>query len=379
LIRDGISPVISVVVALLMSAIGCIHFLIRPHIFTLAFVFIVLRVCRRQHERGGSIIAWVPVLTAVLANLHGGFLALPAIVATSVVGHAVSGPWDQARQRNTVKFLLAFLASFLAAVVNPYGWDLYRHVVNLLISSGVTSLISEYQPAPFGKPEAKALEMVLLALVGLPAISNRRVDRYHLAHLLVWLHLALTSIRNAPLFALVTAAPFASLLDNLPLVARTSWTEHGRKSVWVPALAALLVLLVTAGVRLGEFDCQKWPYSALATLNQQPTSSCLFHEQDWGGLIEAECNPLRFSYLDDRFELFGKNGILEYVDALTGGPTWDTIRDRDRIDLVWVKPDRGLAKRMSNDPGWAVLYRDSVSVLFGRKPHLAMATHARPQ
>ncbi len=38
--------------------------------------------------------------------------------------------------------------------------------------------------------------------------------------------------------------------------------------------------------------------------------------------------------------LFGKAAILEYCDALNGGPTWDTIRDRDRIDMVWVKPDQ---------------------------------------
>ena len=155
LIRDGISPVVAVVVSLAMAAIGCIHFLIRPHILTLAFVYLTLRVCQKQHERGGLSIVWVPVLTAILANLHGGFLALPAIVATAAVGHAISGPWDQARQRNVIRFFLAFLASCLTALFNPYGWDLYRLVDNLLIFSGVTSLISEYQSAPFGKPEAR--------------------------------------------------------------------------------------------------------------------------------------------------------------------------------------------------------------------------------
>ena len=143
LIRDGIAPVVAVVVALLMAAIGCIHFLIRPHILTLAFVYLTLRVCQKQHERGGLSVAWVPVFTAILANLHGGFLALPAIVATAAVGHAISGPWDQARRRNTIRFFLAFLASCLTALFNPYGWDLYRHVGNLLVSSGVTSLIDE--------------------------------------------------------------------------------------------------------------------------------------------------------------------------------------------------------------------------------------------
>ena len=93
----------------------------------------------------------------------------------------------------------------------------------------------------------------------------------------------------------------------------------------------------------------------------------MFHEQDWGGFIEAETRPIRRSYVDDRFELFGKDAIVEYVDAMTGGPAWDTVRDRDRIDLVWLRPDRGLAKRLLKEPGWSVLYRDKVSILFSRR------------
>jgi hypothetical protein len=203
-------------------------------------------------------------------------------------------------------------------------------------------------------------------LVALPAVVNRKLDRYHLIHLLVWLHLALTSIRNAPLFSLAAAPALACLLDSLPLSCRSNWVEPGRRPRWIPGIVTVMLLLVVAGVPLGGFDARKWPISALASLNRQPSSSRLFHEQDWGGLIEAECRPIRPSYLDDRFELYGKESILEYVDVLTGGPAWDTVRDRDQIDLVWVKPDRGLAKRMLNEPGWAVLYQDKVSVLFGR-------------
>ena len=95
LVRDGISPVVAVVVSLLMAAIGCIHFLVRPHIFTIALVYLTFRVCQKQHERGGWFVAWVPVFTVILANLHGGFLALPVIVATAAFGHAISGPWDE--------------------------------------------------------------------------------------------------------------------------------------------------------------------------------------------------------------------------------------------------------------------------------------------
>ena len=367
LIGDGISPVIAVYVAFTAVAIGCIHFLIRPHLITLALVYVTLRICQKQHERGGWIVAWVPLLTAVLANLHGGFLALPGIVATAVVAHAVAGRWNRARRREVLRFGLAFLACCLAGLINPYGWNLYRHVANLLVTSGVTTLIEEYQPAPFGKPEARVLEMTLLALMALPALVSKRTDRYQLVHMLVWLHLALTSIRNAPMFAFAAAGPLACLLEGLPITFRNFWTGPRSRSIWIPVTAGGLFCLAAAGFQLGGFEPGKWPFPAVPTLNRQPIAAHLFHEQDWGGLIAAECSPHRPSYVDDRFELFGKEAILEYAEALAGGPAWEKIRDRDHIGLVWVKPDRGLAKRMAEEPEWKELYRDKISVLFGRE------------
>jgi hypothetical protein len=97
-----------------------------------------------------------------------------------------------------------------------------------------------------------------------------------------------------------------------------------------------------------------------------PRDSHLFHEQDWGGLIEAESRPRRAAFIDDRFELFGREMVLQYVNALDGGPDWETIRDENSVELVWVRPDRGLARRLQNDPAWRVRFRDGVSVLFQR-------------
>jgi hypothetical protein len=368
LVNDGISPLVAVVVSVLAIAICAIHFLIRPHLFTFWFLYLSLRSCQQQHKQGGWAVFLVPVYTALLANLHGGFVALPVIVATAAVGHVVSGPWDAARRRNLVKFGLAGVGCLLAALVNPYGFGLYRHVGNLLYSSGVTTLIIEYQPPHFGTPEADVLEWVLLAMIGLPVLSTRRIDRYQLCHVLVWLHLALTSIRNAPLFALVSAPALASLIDGLPLACRNDWKRRER-GVFVPATATIILLaMVMMGVSLGGFDRKKWPLGALGRLNDQPVTARLFHEQDWGGLIAALCQPVRRSYLDDRFELYGKPAILEYVDVLAGGPVWDSVRDRDRIDLVWLRPDRGLSKRLLKDPAWSVIHSDKVSILFKQVP-----------
>jgi hypothetical protein len=366
LVRGGISPAVAVGVAVLAAAAGAHHFLIRPHLFTLALVFVSLQLCSRQHEQGGWSVFFVPGLTALLANLHGGFIALPLIVATAAVGHAVSGPWDGERKRQVVRFAMAFLACCLAGLINPYGIALYRHVGELLFSSGVTAMIDEYQPAPFGHPRALILEWIVLALIGLPVFVSARPSRYAMVHLLVWLHLALTSIRHAPLFALAAAPVLATLIDGLPLTFRCWWKKPESRPFWIPASLAGLVLLVALPVPLGGFDWREWPLDALVTLDRQPASGRLFHELNWGGLIAAECRPPRLSYADDRFELIGRDGVVELGQALDGGPAWDTVRDRDRIDLVLIRPDRGLARRLECDPDWRILHRDEIAVLFAR-------------
>src|SRR5262249_37300788 len=154
------------------------------------------------------------------------------------------------------------------------------------------------------------------------------------------------------------AAPaLASLIDGLPLSVRRSWGRDGRASPWPMAASLVLLALAARGVWLGGYDPKRWPLEALASLNHQPASARLFHEQDWGGLIEAETRFVRQAYVDDRFELFGKKAIVEYVDAMAGGPVWDIVRDRDRIDLVWLRPERGLTRRLLKEPGWSVLYQ----------------------
>ena len=370
LVRDGRSPLVVLVVAVLAAGVGTIHFLIRPHLFTLGFVLLTLRVCQRQHESGGRRVFFVPALMVVWANVHGGFLAGPVIVLTAAVGHAASGRWDPARRRTVAAFVASAGLCLLAALINPYGFELYRHVGRLLVSSGVTELIEEYQPVPFGKPDARAFEWVLLALVAVPTVSSRRMTTYELAQGLVWLHLSLASVRHAPLFALAVAPGLARLLDGLPLLKIDAVTgpddDPASGSVWPLLSPVVLGLAVASGATLTGFDPAHWPLAALPSLNRAPSDARLFHEQDWGGLLEAETRPARRAFLDDRFELFGKPALLRYLNAIEGGPDWDDVRDRNAIRLVWVRPERGLARRLASDRSWRVRYQDEVSVLYER-------------
>ncbi len=366
LIQDGVSTIAAACTALIAFGIGSIHFLVRPHLFTFVFFYAALRLCRRTHERGGWSVFWVVPMTALWANLHGGFLAGPLVVFTAAVGHLLAGPIDRARLWTSSIFLVAGACALAAALVNPYGFGLYKHVFALLVSSGVTSMIIEYQPMPFGTPDARVMEGVILALVALPAFKVARLDRFDLVQSLVWLHFSLTQVRQAPLFAFAVAPLLARSLDALPIAFRDVLGTR-RWSLWPASAAAALVVALLTGSRLGGHDPEKWPLRALSALGAAPAEARLFHEQDWGGLLELAAVPKRPAYIDDRFELFGKPFLVQYLNALEGGPDWDAIRDLHAISLVWIKPNRMLARRLEFDPGWVALYRDDVSVLYARR------------
>src|SRR4051812_7186942 len=94
LVREGASPMIALGVVIPVAMIGSIHFLGRPPLVTFASAWWTMRACRAQHDRGGWAVAVVPLLMIAWANIHGGFLAGPVIVATAMLGHALSGPCD---------------------------------------------------------------------------------------------------------------------------------------------------------------------------------------------------------------------------------------------------------------------------------------------
>lgn len=368
LIDEGRSPWAAGLAALAAAGVGSCHFLARPHLATIAGVAYTLQVCRRSHRgEGRTALATLPLVIGVWSTLHGGFLAGPFIVACATVGEAVSGPWDRDRARRVGRFATVAVLGLVAPLFGPYGFDLYHHVARLMVTSGVTALIVEHQPTRLADPDAIVLFGVVAALIALPGLTGTRLSRFEMVHVLAWFVLAMKSVRHAPLFGLAVAPTLALLIDAATTTSEVpAWLTRGGK-LWSGLLSGLLLIAAALGVPLGGHDRARWPLECVAALDRQPESARLFHDMDWGGLIALECRPARRTFIDDRFELFGKRGIAEYIAALEGGPGWDRLDARERFDLAWVRKDGPLAQRLGRGTDWTEVARDPVSVLFQRR------------
>src|SRR6185295_9439547 len=80
---------VAMAVALLGVGGASIHFLARPHLLTMLLLSISVWVIEKDHQKPGWRIWLLVPLTSVWTNLHGGFLALIAVLGLAAVGTAV--------------------------------------------------------------------------------------------------------------------------------------------------------------------------------------------------------------------------------------------------------------------------------------------------
>jgi hypothetical protein len=387
---------------ILAAGCGSAHWLARSHLVSLWFMVLTFRWCVEFHRSGTRAIWAVPVLMAVWSNVHGAFIAGLVVVGCSLVGQIFSVPRDLQWQRRVKGFVFVLVASVAATFVNPYGWKLHAHLGDLLFSSCVRDLIDEWRAPDFQSTESRPLEAMLLLSIVLLAVGRRRIQVFLLLHLIVWIHFALLAVRQVA-FAAVIAVPvlaeltielWPALRDQFGLGTRFRWVEDfGRRAgewatleraarwaVWTGVFAAAFVALTAVGISVpalgvgsARFSAARWPIAAVDRLNGEPVEGRLFHDLNWGGYLILHTDPPRPVFTDDRFELYGRPFLEQYLDALQYGAGWDELDDRYQFELVLIRPDVPLARALGESPAWEVLHADRVAILFRRRPAQRLA------
>jgi hypothetical protein len=77
---------IAIAVTFVALAASSIHWLARPHLFTLLFVLVFYRILERVAAGRTQLIWWLPPLTIIWTNLHGGFFVGIVLIGTYAAG-----------------------------------------------------------------------------------------------------------------------------------------------------------------------------------------------------------------------------------------------------------------------------------------------------
>lgn len=384
----GACPPAVLLVTLLAIGASSIHFLARPHVVTLLFLTVSMWVIDADRRAPSPLIWGLVPLTVFWVNLHGGFLALIAILGLLVAGTAVetllvesaSREWSRVRRYT----LLAALCS-IATLVNPYGIRLHQHVVQYMQSDWIKNKIQEFLAPAFRSEDMAQFEVLLFlgAMTSLWLLSRREVTPA--LWILFWGHSALTSMRHVPLYMIVAApyvamgltelwnqwivpAPRKSVRAILADLSRDCAPACRRTSIWAFAAMAALIAFDEPVIRWPrDFPDLKFPAKMVQRHADVLTSGRLLTMDQWADYLIYHLYPKQRVFVDGRSDFFGAEFGEDYLGMLGGRWNWEELLEKHRLDTVLAPVEWPLASFLKRHPGWVLIEDDKQGLLFVRK------------
>jgi hypothetical protein len=395
--RKGGNPLVAMALTFLAVAGSSIHFLARPHLFTLLFTVVFYTILERARENGGTrLLWWLPALTVLWSNLHGGWFVGMILIGVYGAGELAGGLFDaepgafMAGIRRMLPYAGCALACLAASLIGPYTYHVHVHIWEYLTDSFQREHIQEMMSISFQNPAARYLEVLLLVGGGACFWHLRRKRFTECLLLVLFAHAALIAARNIPIFGIVAApvlalavAEWIRLLEDAPVSAWLRGLAHhlsgmgesiaGMEGQWrthvvsVAAVALLTAILYApappANFR-ARFDAKEFPVKALASLGGGKTQGRVFTSDQWGDYLIYKQYPARRVFIDGRSDFYGSKFVAQYLEILGVKYTWQQHLDEYGVDTVLLPTDAPLAGALKESGRWHVVYDDGDAIVF---------------
>jgi hypothetical protein len=307
----------------------------------------------------------VPLLVVPWVNLHGSFpLALVLLGLAWLEDHRHdAGAW---------RVLAAGGAASLATLVNPWGVQVWRYVIDLSSHPVVTHRIAEWGPPSFQTITGFAFFVSLLAVGVLLARSAGPIGWAPLALLGVFAVLGMLQIRGVAWWAIVAPVVVAGLLrdDGRP-------RDPSRSPVnAVLAVVLILLLAITMPMGRGTDPASGGPavlsyapeHLIAAARDAVPSGSHAFVSQLHASWSELSAPELLVA-VDPRIELFPEAVWEDYYLVSAGRQGWERVLDRWAVRVLVLEPTQAeglLAVLEENNTGWHGIAADVNGVVYVR-------------
>jgi len=395
------NALISLAVTILSAITASIHWLARPHLFSLALV-VIWYSALESHQRDPKRYHFFlfPVLMIIWANIHGSFLfglALLGIYTLAALADCVAGG-EQARdsRRKFISFSVIGTVCLLASLLNPYGYRLLLFPLEILTAAPAMSTISEWQSPDFHRFGSYELYLLLLVLTFLARKASIRL--LEAALILFSIHMSLVARRYIPIFAILMAPVLAARLDDwyrcfagssrstgffspikrglVIFVDRFQSFNSSLRSHVVPL--AVVLVATTAALNGGkvfgrqvlayEFSGPQYPVRAVEFLKKHAPMGNMFNYYSYGGyLIYAFFPDPRYRvYVDGRAIVGGADYYTDYLDVVYLSSRWKELLDRDHVNWIIYPAQEGFSVVLRDNPAWKLVYTDEQTSIFRR-------------
>lgn len=379
LLRRGVGLWIALSVTLAAISASTIHYLARPHVFSLLLFPLALWILDEDRRRRSPLVWLLVPLSALWANLHGGFAAWLVTLAMLPLALAAQRDWPAVR-----RYAFLTVACAMATLANPYGWRLHTHIAAYLRSSWILDNVLEFQSPRIRDENMLVFAALLLAGVALSSRALARRQWFEGALVLVWAFAALRSARHVPLYAVVAAPVVASQCASCweswarrsrpGSAARVFWDlgqeiGRSRRFGWkAAALGATALWIALPQSRIGDFPSSRFPVAAVAgNLSSVTAPARVLTSDQWADYLIFHLYPRQRVFFDGRSDFYGPALGADYQVLLSAAPQWPETLSRYDFDVALLPYDWPLGSVLERDPRWELVYHDRVARLFIRR------------
>jgi hypothetical protein len=351
--------------------VAAVALALRPQLFGMVLLAATLAIVASRRRRPNFV--WlVPLIVLAWANIHGSFFLGPVVLGLAWLEDLHD------RAPNPHRLLLVAVVAAAAALVNPFGAEIWSYAVGLSTNAQVTARITEWQPTTLRTIPGMLFFGSALAVAAFLARRGRPTTWPTLAWLAVFFLVGAYAIRGVAWWPLGAAFAVAGLLGGAAEVAPTRAeraTAAGParlNTIVVGALVLACVVLLplwrpvdpAIGAPAGVVGHA--PSGITAQLrNLARPSDRLFNPQQWGSWFEFALPALPVA-IDARIELFPTRTWDEYEAVVAGANGWQGILEAwDVTVVVAAKDDEAFATRLT-EAGWRRVHADDDGSIFVR-------------
>lgn len=329
---------------------------IRPQVFSLLLAMVAAWCASEDRWRP------LPLVFVLWANLHAGFVMGIALLGASVLSALL---FDRSRFWSRASWTLVCV---LATAVTPLGFNNWRQVAESMTRSHANA-IQEWQPTAW-PPENLAFWGIALLLVALVVRRWRSLehpsDRVLVVAAAIVLPLAVRSLRNVPIFAMVAAPAISRLFLQKP-----ERRNQQAPTVLRPAVTltiAALVMAMGAAVVVAAWS-QSWPLLGWRPIGPEAVEairSCrgpIYNTYEGGGPI-IWFVPSQRVFIDSRQDPFPVSLIQQATEVERTGE-YRELFGRWSINCAVLPPESPTIARLAAD-GWTPRFKDQRWVVLDR-------------
>lgn len=376
---------ILVAIAITLLAITCslIHWLARPHIFSLVLMVAWYYILDAYQYRRKNLLYLLPPIMLLWVNLHGGFISgfilLSIFLAGNLFPLVFARGQDNSEHRRAAKALGQILfVSLGAAIINPFGFHILLFPFKLVTDNYLMNNVAEFLSPEFHSSIFKPFLLYVILTIAVLAKSKERLNGIDIVLFLLFFYMSLVSARYIPLFGIIAAPILARQTEAVLSDSKGKLADFFRrrgdiialgdamasKYAWSVLAVAVVAVVAARGEVSYTFNPKLKAVNAVEFLKKEPLHGNMFNNDEIGDYIVYSGYPQYKVFIDGRLDMYGSSLLKEYFKVTNFKPGWEEVLNKYKISWIIYNTDSDFSRFLANNRDWRLIYSDSVASIF---------------